>query len=253
MGDYCVFNLTQIQYLQIKELLKFNFHNSIDANFEERIKKAISVLHFKYLFGACKEVKAVSNKLDMENLNLFDLIISIYNKRRRQHQAKFFLLHCFENAFRSTLAISFSNIYNNDKDDWFLQTNIKDLNKILSIVKRRCKNEDLQKLGTFGIFDKFYMIDLEELSQEYWKAIEDIFLSTKEYKNQPLPSYNKTHLITKIGQIRKARNEIFHNNPTKIRFERDLEILLLRMGYNLQDALDSCDFRKDIILRYEYI
>lgn len=94
------------------------------------------------------------------------------------------------------------------------------------------------------------MSDLEELSDEYWHVIEGVFASEKKYKSQTLPAYGRAHLKTKIGQIRKARNEIYHNNPTKIKFAKDLEILLLRMGYNLQDAINSCDFRGDIKLKY---
>lgn len=247
-----MFNLTQTQYEKITETFKQEHKHLLNNDFEARTKKAISVLHLKYLYGACKEASIILQKADTTNLSLFDLVISIYNKRRRAHQAKFFLLHCFENAFRSTLAVNFSNSYNQNADDWFLQDNNQRLSKILKTAKRRCKNEKLQSLGTFGIFDKFYMIDLEELSNEYWEVIEHIFSNIKEYKSQTLPAYNREHLVTKIGQIRKARNEIFHNNPTKIRFAKDLEILLLRMGYNLQDAISSCDFRDDIVLQYKY-
>ncbi|WP_423904485.1 CAAX protease [Campylobacter showae] len=247
-----MFDIVQSQYEKIYDIFKQGYDGFMDHEFEARIKRAISVLHFKYLIGACKEANAVLPKTDLNNLNLFDLIISIYNKRRRTHQAKFFLLHCFESGLRSTLAVNFSNLYNQDADDWFFRTNKPELGRILNIVKRRCKNEDLQNLGTFGIFDKFYMIDLEELSDEYWYTIEHIFASTKEYKSQILPAYGRQHLITKIGQIRKARNEIYHNNPTKIKFAKDLEILLLRMGYNLQDAVGGCDFRGDIKLQYKY-
>ena len=247
-----MFDIVQSQYEKIYDIFKQGYDGFMDHEFEARIKRAISVLHFKYLLGACKEANAVLPKTDLNNLNLFDLIISIYNKRRRTHQAKFFLLHCFESGLRSTLAVNFSNLYNQDANDWFFKTDEPELGRILNIVKRRCKNEDLQNLGTFGIFDKFYMIDLEELSDEYWHTIEHIFASTKEYKSQILPAYGRQHLITKIGQIRKARNEIYHNNPTKIKFAKDLEILLLRMGYNLQDAIGGCDFRGDIKLQYKY-
>lgn len=247
-----MFDITQSQYIIIYDIFKQDYEQFIDNDFEKRIKRAISVLHFKYLIGACKEAKAILPKMNTSNLNLFKLIISIYNKRRRFHQSKFFLLHCFENALRSTLAVNFSNFYNQTSDNWVLRENSNELKRILSIVKRRCEKENLQNFSTFDIFDKFYMIDLEELSNEYWHVIEHIFSNSKEYKTQPLPAYSKQHLKTKIGQIRKARNEIFHNNPTKIKFERDLEILLLRMGYNLQDATNSCDFRSDIILKYKY-
>lgn len=247
-----MFDIIESEYTKIYDMFGQGYKQFLDMKFEKKIKKAMSVLNFKYLYGSCKEAKMILPKLDISNLNLFDLIISIYNKRRRVHQAKFFLLHCFENGLRSTLAINLANFYNNSGDDWFLQTDNEELDMVFKIVHRRCKNENLQALGTFGIFDKFYMIDLQEISYEYWSLIEHIFSGTKEYKFQPLPAYGRQHFKTKISQIRTARNSIFHNNPTKLRFEKDLEILLLRMGYNLQKATRSCDFRNDIKLQYNY-
>lgn len=62
----------------------------------------------------------------------------------------------------------------------------------------------------------------------------------------------KEHLLTKISQIRKARNEVFHNKPTKIKFQKDLEVLLLRLEYNLQDAIQVGELSSAIKLHYNY-
>ena len=73
------------------------------------------------------------------------------------------------------------------------------------------------------------------------------------YKNQILPSYGtKEHLITKISQIRKARNDIFHNKPTQIKFQKDLEILLLRLDYNLEEAIQIGEISTAVKLQYNY-
>ncbi|MGP1580326.1 MAG: hypothetical protein ACTTH5_04820 [Wolinella sp.] len=135
-----MFDLVQSQYKKIYDVFK-GYEQFMGEGFEAKIKRAISVLHFKYLFGACKEAVAVLPKIDPKSLNLFDLIMSIYNKRRRAHQAKFFLLHCFENALRSTLCVKFSEFYNQDTDDWFLKTNEPKLRKIFKIVKSGAEAE----------------------------------------------------------------------------------------------------------------
>lgn len=48
------------------------------------------------------------------------------------------------------------------------------------------------------------------------------------------------------------RNEIFHNKPTKIKFQKDLEILMLRMDFNLKDAINIGNIADGISLQYKY-
>lgn len=234
------------QYIKIKELFKHN-DKLLTQDFELRIKKSIGVLHFKYLWGSCKEAQILLSKHFINDL--FALIMSIYNKKRKQHQAKFLLLHCFENALRSTLAVRFAQHYNQEQDNWFLnpQTTL-----ISEIIRRRCQKINIQEANTFEIFDCFYLWDLQQILKEHWDLFSDIFCDKKEYKNQELPCYNKQHLYVKIDQIRNVRNDIFHNKPTKIKFQKDLEILLLRMEYNLKDAINIGDISKVINLQYKY-
>ncbi|WP_163535246.1 hypothetical protein [Helicobacter suis] len=53
-----------------------------------------------------------------------------------------------------------------------------------------------------------------------------------------------------IKRIRGARNEIFHNKPTHIKFKRDVEILLLRLGYNLKKASKIVNVRDFLNLKF---
>lgn len=184
--------------------------------------------------------------------------MGLYAKRRKIHQARFLLLHCFENALRSTLAVEIANLYNQDKDNWFLKTHSKNLKEykllrqITNITKKR-KLHISDFKNSFEIFDIFSLGDLQQILANHYNELSSLFKNTKEYKNQVLPSYGtKAHLINKIDKIRCARNEIFHNKPTKIKFEKDLEILLLRLGYNLKDAITIGEIQSVIKLKYQY-
>ncbi|MBT0880821.1 MULTISPECIES: hypothetical protein [unclassified Campylobacter] len=234
-------------YKKIEDLFA-NYQFLLVDDFKDRMIKAIKTLHFEYLLGSCKEAKKLLEKYNKE-YNLFELIMVIYNKRRRNHQTKSLLLHCFENTLRSTVAINYANHYNKNEDNWFC--NIIDIN-MAKRINRQCKELDLNNTNTFEIFDCFRMMDLQEIINENWNLYSIIFAEYKEYKNQELPPYDKNHLYTKIGQIRKVRNEIFHNKPTKIRFQKDLEILMLRMEFNLKDAINIGNIADGISLQYKY-
>lgn len=86
-----------------------------------------------------------------------------------------------------------------------------------------------------------------------WDDIHGIFTGLKSYKGQELPQYgsqsDKNHLLRKIDMICQTRNEIYHNKPTKIKFTKEAEILLLRMDYNLKDALK---LKSDNLLHLAY-
>lgn len=56
--------------------------------------------------------------------------------------------------------------------------------------------------------------------------------------------------------IRKARNDIFHNNPPKTKAKSitvNIEILLLRLGFNLNDAFKNISNLNHMVnLKYKY-
>lgn len=255
-----MYNLKERFYKSLVDLFE-NYPSLITSSFEEKIKRSMGVLHHEYLWGACKEALALLDKNQgVIQKSLFDAIMDIYSKRRNQHQAKFFLLQCFENALRSVMAITFANAFNRDKDDWFLRSNDERsylIRKIDSIIRLRNKKlkESIHKENctTFDIFDLFSLGDLEEILEKYYYPhFEWIFKEEKIYKGQILPAFGtKQHAINTIKRIRSARNEIFHNKPTNIKFQKDVEILLLRLGYNLQKASKSVHLQGFLHLKFD--
>lgn len=247
------FSLENKYYDKIKGLF-VAYPDLLTDDFERRIKKSIRVLHFSYLWGACKEAQIIANK--NQNIILFDLVMSIYNKRRDAHQAKFLLLHCFENALRSTMAVITANTFNQTQDDWFLQDST---DKSQQSIKQKAHNIaskrklEIQHFNTFKVFDLFSMGDLEHILKTHYHLFSHLFSKPQQYKEQSIPTCpTKTYLIKTITRIRDARNEIFHNKPSKIKFQKDVEILLLRLGYNLLDATKLGDIQKFINLKFKY-
>ena len=253
------YSLQETQYQKLLSLFS-DFAYLLTPDLQNRLMKSIQVLHFYYLYGSCKEVSVLLKKdsKKYQNTKLFTLIMLAYNKRRKIHLSKCLLLNCFENALRSTLAIKIANLYNTNDDTWFLKTHSQNLkeNALLKQINRilLTRKIDINTFkNTFEIFDIFTFGDLKSILDSHYNELELIFKSENEYKEQILPSYGtKKHLIDKIEQIRCARNELFHNKPTKIKFQKDLEILLLRLGYNLADAINLGDISNAMKLHYKY-
>ncbi|BEG57263.1 hypothetical protein NHP21005_09510 [Helicobacter sp. NHP21005] len=161
------------------------------------------------------------------------------------------------------MAVAVANALNTNQDDWFMHDSKNKMQhhlvqKIDTIIALRNKKRqmplDKHKMNSFDIFDLFSLGDLELiLDRHYYPYFESFFAKPKTYKNQEIPIFGtKTHAINTITRIRNARNEIFHNKPTKIKFQRDLEILLVRLGYNLQKACTLEDLRPFVRLKFNY-
>ncbi len=253
----------QNAYFQKIAALFLDAPHLIAGEFETKIKQSIGVLHHGYLWGACKEAQILLKKKNgaLER-NLFDLIMQFYNKRRNAHQASFLLLQCFENALRSTMAIVIANAFNGNNDDWFLQCPkeaaqyylVKKIDAIIALRNKPPQTPlDKHAMTSFDVFDLFSLGDLEEILKKYYPHFKDLFATPKIYKDQEVPVFGtKQHTINTIKRIRHARNEIFHNKPTKIKFKKDLEILLVRLGYNLQKACALEDLRSFFHLKFNY-
>lgn len=246
------FSLETENLQKIKQIFR-EYPHLMTLDFENRMRQSIRVLHYQYLYSACKETQAILPKYIHHNL--FELIMNIYNKKRRSHQAKFLLLHCFENALRSTLAVEIANLYNEHEDSWFLKKagtgESEEENELLKKIARIKRKQKIFK-NTFEVFDIFTLGDLQDILKTHWETIAYLFVQPKYYKNQPLPAYGKEHLMVKMSRIRNVRNETFHNKPTKLKFQKDLEILLLRLGYNLYDAINIGNISDSICLKYQY-
>ncbi|GMB90334.1 CAAX protease [Helicobacter ailurogastricus] len=216
--------------------------------FEKKIKQSIEVLHHQYLYGACKETKILFDKNQGRiDRDLFDVVMDNYHKRLERHQAYFFILQCFEHALRSTMATTLANAFNRDRDDWFLH---KSPHCSYLVDKANARSKKLNKpikdgCTTFDIFDLFSLGDLEHLLRHYYPYFEhNIFKAQKAYKGQPLLVYEtKQHALSTIKRIRDARNEVFHNKPTHIKFQKDVVVLLLRLGYDLERMKKSINLQ----------
>ena len=63
------FSLENNELLKIESLLK-DYPQLFTKDFKNRIKKSMKVLHFKYLWGACREAEIVLEKYPQDNLFL---------------------------------------------------------------------------------------------------------------------------------------------------------------------------------------
>lgn len=237
------------------------FDESSNLKGFEKLEKSIFLLHNGYLLGSAKEAGIFIKKL--ENIeNIFDLVISIYNKRIKTHRALFLIIHIFETALRSKMAFILSQNYSSNpdlKDDWFVnRLNLWLIKKVHHIVKINKLNEDfLETANSFEVLDLFMLGDLENVIDNNWAIFQPIFAGEKQYKNQNLPSFGtKEHLLNTFSRIRKERNNIFHNRPPKVKAKSiitNIEILLLRLDFNLKDAFNGIsNLEYGINLKYEY-
>lgn len=237
------------------------FDESSNLKGFEKLEKSIFLLHNGYLLGSAKEAGIFIKK--HENIeNIFDLVISIYNKRIKTHRALFLIIHIFETALRSKMAFILSQNYSSNpdlKDDWFVnRLNLWLIKKVHHIVKINKLNEDfLETANSFEVLDLFMLGDLENVIDNNWAIFQPIFAGEKQYKNQNLPSFGtKEHLLNTFSRIRKERNNIFHNRPPKVKAKSiitNIEILLLRLDFNLKDAFNGVsNLEYGINLKYEY-
>ncbi|GAA7247669.1 hypothetical protein HpCK37_04260 [Helicobacter pylori] len=77
----------------------------------------------------------------------------------------------------------------------------------------------------------------------YWSDFKPLFADYKTYNEHVLPAYGTwEHFLKAFSLIRKAKNDLFHNNPSKIKTSslvKNIEILLLRLDFNPKNAFDN--------------
>ncbi|OCR89942.1 hypothetical protein CFT12S00416_01545 [Campylobacter fetus subsp. testudinum] len=250
-------HLQDLVYKKICENLQLDTNSNLDGL--TKLKNSIFVLHNSYLLGSCKEAGIFLAKHNNEAIgNIFDFVMSIYNKRIKAHHSLFLVLHIFETALRSKIAVILSKEFSSqNSDDWFIcGTNQKLINKVKHIANIK-KCAIISDTNSFDVLDLFTFGDLENIIYNHWAVFKPLFANPKEYKNQKLPEYGtKEHLLKTISMLRKARNDIFHNNPPKIKSKSviaNIEILLLRLDFNLNDAFNNiANLKHSISLKYRY-
>lgn len=226
----------------------------------EKLKRSISVLHSQYLFDALKEVRGIREKKEV--VDIFGLVMSVYNRKIREHQTLFLLIHLFEIAIRSKAAVVISDRYSSGTgDDWFLCSApldhhhaglIEKIQRIASVKKFAITAQT----SSFDLFNLLSMGDLEWLIKSFWSEFHPLF-EAKMYKGQSIPPVvTKQSFLQKFSKIRSARNDIFHNNPPRIKraeLIESIELFLLHLGFNLYDAINNIDPEHKIVrLKYAY-
>ena len=95
------------------------------------------------------------------------------------------VIHVFETAVRSKIALILSQNYSNEEqDDWFLKGNDQKLiNKARRIADINKINLNLD-MSSFEVLDLFTLGDLENLIDSKWSDFKDLFAQPKEYKDQ---------------------------------------------------------------------
>ena len=246
-------------YKKLCENLGFDKSSNLEGF--KKLEKSIFLLHNEYLLGSAKEA-GIFIKKHGNSKNIFDLVINIYNKRIRTHHALFLIIHIFETALRSKMAFILSQNYSSNpdlKDDWFVnRSNSWLTKKVKRVIEINKLNKDfLKTANSFEVLDLFTLGDLENVIYNNWAIFQPIFAGEKQYKNQNLPRFGtKDHLLSTFSRIRKERNNIFHNRPPKVKAKSiitNIEILLLRLDFNLKDAFNGIsNLEYGIKLKYEY-
>ena len=183
--------------------------------------------------------------------------MQLYNKLLREHQVLFLLFNIFETAIRSKLAYLLSLKYSNqNQDDWLhvealTPNNIK---VIIQKVKEYIAHDggDFAKMSTYEIFDYITLDNLKSIYYSFWGDVGYLF-NAKEYKGHRLKEIGRARFKDMLEEIRKARNDIAHHKPLHKRRKRryklieDIEYILLHLGFNLEDAINSIDPKHEII------
>ena len=93
------------------------------------------------------------------------------------------VIHVFETAVRSKIALILSQNYSNEEqDDWFLKANDQKLiNKARHIADINKVNLNLD-MSSFEVLDLFTLGDLENLIDSKWSDFKDLFVQPKSIK-----------------------------------------------------------------------
>ena len=85
-------------YTTVCRILTIDF-TFLSQKENQKIYKAVSVLHKEYLVSSAREARSIINKDKIENK--YNLMISIYNRKLKEHQTLILLIQLFEIAMRT--------------------------------------------------------------------------------------------------------------------------------------------------------
>lgn len=236
----------------------------IDSSDKEfaKFEHLITVTNQAYLKIALKEFEKVKDNNPKKKIKSnFQFLLNLYNKHLREHQVMFLLLNIFETAIRSKAAVELSKKYSSvNNDDWLhvssLTPNkiIKPLNEAIKKIKQ--DGEDETKLDSYEIFDYIMLGQLKSIYVDFWSDLSHLF-QAKTVNGIHFNQMGKNKFKGIFEEIRKARNDNAHHKPfhktRKRRHEiiEDVELILIHIGFNLEDAINNIDPSHKIIrLKY---
>ena len=226
-----------------------------------KFKHLVTVTNQAYLKIALNEFKNIKNQEDHHIVSNFDFLMKLYNKHLKEHQVMFLLFNIFETAIRSKATIELSRKFSSaGTDDWLhnpSQTPRRIVNPLAqAIIKIRQDGESERGLDSFEIFDYIMLGQLKAIYVDFWSDLSHLF-DEKTKNGQTVSKIGKNKLKALLDEIRKARNDNAHHKPfhrTRKRRHQiieDIELILIHIGFNLNDAINNIDpHHKIIILKY---
>lgn len=227
-----------------------------------KFEKLVTVVNQAYLKIALKEFNYIKTRNQEKEIESnFNFLMSLYNKHLREHQVMFLLFNIFETAIRSKAVTELSLKYSsNGNDDWLHDSSLTP-NKIIRPLQE-AKNkiiqdgEDINNLDSFEIFDYIMLGQLQSIYKDFWNDLSHLFIA-KTINGINFPQIGKRTFEKIFEEIRKARNDNAHHKPFhKTRKRRhqiieDIELILIHIGFNLNDAINNIDSQHKIIkLKY---
>ncbi len=227
-----------------------------------KFEKLVTVVNQAYLKIVLKEFNYIKTKNPQKKIvSNFNFLMSLYNKHLREHQVMFLLFNIFETAIRSKAVIELSLIYSSKgNDDWLHNsslTPIKMQKPLQEAIKKINQDgENINNLDSFEIFDYIMLGQLQSIYKDFWNDLSPLFES-KTINGVNFTQIKKLAFERTFEEIRKARNDNAHHKPFhKTRKRRhqiieDIELILIHIGFNLNDAINNIDSQHRIIkLKY---
>ena len=225
----------------------------------QKIYKAVSVLHKEYLISSAREARSITNKDEIDNK--YNLMIMIYNRKIKEHQALSLLIQLFEIAMRTQAAIILSNKFSTtDNDNWYwIDTSNSKHQKLMNKISNRAITISKTITPNMTTFDMFHMLtmgDVKGLYISHWGTFKDLFTNTTYKTNTIAPFTTREMFNSKFERINNYRNELYHGNPGSSGWRQiidDIENILVHLDYNVEKAINNIDPNHAVIsLRYDY-
>lgn len=244
-------------YNKICRILTVDY-NLFSEKDNQKIYKAVSVLHKDYLISSAREARNIVNKEEV--IHKYNLMIKIYNRKIKEHQALSLLIQLFEIAMRTQAAIVLSKKFSSsNNDDWYSLNAIGKHQKLINKISNRAITISKTITPDMTTFDMFHMLtmgDVKGLYISHWGTFKALFTNTSYKDNTITPFTTREMFTSRFTRVNKYRNELYHGNPGTSSWRQiidDIESILIQLNYNVEEAINNIDPNHSIInLKYKY-